>query len=513
MVSSSLPNTAAKLADLDAMGQIVAALKLDGKRIVLAHGVFDLLHVGHIRHLREAKALGDVLIVTLTEDSRVNKGPGRPAFTETLRAEALAELESVDYVAISRHPNAVPVIGTIKPDVYVKGPDYKDAARDVTGGISEEEAAVEAAGGRLHITEDMTFSSSTLINKYFPSYASHVQDYLADFKTRYSAADVIAALERLRTMNVVVVGEAILDEYVYCDQMGKSAKDPVLAMRFARTEIYAGGALAVANHLSGFCRSVELITYLGDSDANEKFVRSNLKPNVRANFIYKTDSPTILKRRYVERTLGSKLFEVYVINDEPLGDADDGDLCALIDARIGNADTIVASDFGHGLLTPAAKQRLCESGRFLAVNTQINAANIRFHAISNYPRADYVCVNEGELRLDARNRHNEIGELVAGLAAKMRCDRFLVTQGSFGVSYFDRGSGYQSPALATTVLDRIGSGDAVLALTSSCVASGMPADMVAFVANVIGAQAVQIMGNRDFVTRVATYKFIETLLK
>jgi bifunctional ADP-heptose synthase (sugar kinase/adenylyltransferase) len=284
-------------------------------------------------------------------------------------------------------------------------------------------------------------------------------------------------------------------------------------MRFARTEIYAGGALAVANHLSGFCRSVELITYLGDSDANEKFVRSNLKPNVRANFIYKSDSPTILKRRYVERTLGSKLFEVYVINDEPLGDADDRDLCALIDARIGNADMIVASDFGHGLLTPAAKQRLCESGRFLAVNTQINAANIRFHAISNYPRADYVCVNEGELRLDARNRHNEIGELVTGLAAKMRCERFLVTQGSFGVSYFDHGTGYQSPALATAVLDRIGSGDAVLALTSSCVASGMPPDMVAFVANVIGAQAVQIMGNRDFVTRVATYKFIDTLLK
>ena len=102
---------------------------------------------------------------------------------------------------------------------------------------------------------------------------------------------------------------------------------------------------------------------------------------------------------------------------------------------------------------------------------------------------------------------------MGGLAEKMRCDRFLVTQGHAGVSYFDRGTGYQSPALATAVLDRIGSGDAVLAITSTCVASGMPADMVAFVANVIGAQAVQIMGNRDSVTRVGTYKFIETLLK
>jgi rfaE bifunctional protein kinase chain/domain/rfaE bifunctional protein nucleotidyltransferase chain/domain len=513
MVSSSLPDIGAKVTDLETLGKTIAGLKRDGKRIVLAHGVFDLLHVGHIRHLREAKALGDVLVVTLTEDSRVNKGPGRPAFSETLRAEALAALEAVDYVAISRHATAVPVIDTIKPNVYVKGPDYKDAARDITGGITEEEAAVEAAGGKLHITEDVMFSSSTLINKYFPAYGSQVQDYLAEFKSRYSAADVIGALDKLRTMNVVVVGEAILDEYVYCDQMGKSAKDPVLAMLYVSTETYAGGALAVANHLADFCQSVELITYLGDSDANEKFVRSNLKPKVRANFIYKSNSPTILKRRYVERTLGSKLFEVYVINDEPLGTADERELCGLISARIGGADTIVVSDFGHGLLTGGAKQLLCESGRFLAVNTQINAANIRFHAISNYPRADYVCVNEGELRLDARNRHNQIGELVEGLTSKLRCDCFLVTQGSVGVSYFDHGTGYQSPALATAVLDRIGSGDAVLALTSTCVASGMPPDMVAFVANVIGAQAVQIMGNRDFVTRVATYKFIETLLK
>jgi len=513
MVSSSLPDTGSKVVELEALGKIVASHKLDGRRIVLAHGVWDLLHVGHIRHLREAKSLGDVLVVTLTEDSRVNKGPGRPAFTEQLRAEALAALEAVDYVAISRNATAVPVIETVKPDFYVKGPDYKDAARDITGGITEEEAAVEAVGGKLHITEDVAFSSSTLINKYFPSYGSHVQEYLAEFKARYNAGDVIAALDKLRTMNVVVVGEAILDEYVYCDQMGKSAKDPVLAMRYANTETYAGGALAVANHLADFCQSVELITYLGAADANEKFVRSNLKPKVRTNFIYKSDSPTILKRRYVERTLGSKLFEVYVINDEPLGADDERELCGLIEARIGTADAIVCSDFGHGLLTGEAKSMLCESGRFLAVNTQINAANIRFHAISNYPRADYVCVNEGELRLDARNRHNEIGKLVADLATKMRCERFLVTQGSFGVSYFDHGSAYQSPALATAVLDRIGSGDAVLALTSTCVASGMPADMVAFVANVIGAQAVQIMGNRDFVTRVATYKFIETLLK
>jgi rfaE bifunctional protein kinase chain/domain/rfaE bifunctional protein nucleotidyltransferase chain/domain len=517
MVSSSsreAGRAAAKIfPDLAALAVHVDSLRAAGKRIVLAHGVFDLLHVGHIRHLREAREQGDVLVVTLTEDRHVNKGPNRPAFTESLRAEALAALEYVDAVTVNRTPTAIDAINALRPDVYVKGPDYKQPAQDVTGGIAREADAVLAAGGVLHITEDLTFSSSALINRYLPSFTADVEAYLASFRGRHSAADVVAAIDKLRDMRVVVIGETILDEYVYVDQMGKSAKDPVLAMRYNKTETYPGGALAVANHLAEFCHSVELITYLGSTDDHEKFVRSNLKPKIRANFIYKSDSPTIVKRRYVEATLNSKLFEVYVINDDALNAGDDADLCAMIDARVQSADAIVCADFGHGLISPTAKQRLGACGRFLAVNTQINAANIRYHAISSYARADYVCINEGELRLDARNRHDGVHDLVRGLAGKLACERFMVTRGSQGVMYYDGASAYPSPSLTTRVLDRIGSGDAVLALTSVGIAAGMPADIVAFFANVIGAQAVEIMGNRSSIGRVQTLKFIDALLK
>ena len=75
------------------------------KRIVLCHGVFDLLHLGHIKYLQEAKSLGDILLVTITPDRFVNKGPGRPAFNEKHRAEAIAALEVVDYVSINDWPN------------------------------------------------------------------------------------------------------------------------------------------------------------------------------------------------------------------------------------------------------------------------------------------------------------------------------------------------------------------------------------------------------------------------
>jgi rfaE bifunctional protein nucleotidyltransferase chain/domain len=502
-----------KILELADLGVRIAAERAAGKRIVHAHGVFDLLHPGHIRHLAEAKSLGDLLVVTLTEDKHVNKGPNRPAFPEALRAESIAALASVDFVAINRSASAIPAIDLLQPHVYVKGSEYKHAADDLTGKITDEEAAVRAHGGSIAFTEDVVFSSSALLNQYLPSYPPDVQQYLRDIRERYTARDVIDYLDLLGEMRVMVVGETILDEYVYCDQMGKSAKDPVLAMRHKSTEMYAGGVLAAANHLADFCKSVEVVTYLGAVDGQEKFVREHLKPKVRLSPIYKADSPTIVKRRYVEATLLTKMFEVYVINDDELDAEHEADLCALLDIRLPGTDAVIVADFGHGLLTPATKVLLAERAKFLAVNTQINAANIRFHAISSYPRADYVCINEGELRLDARSRYGKIGDLVAGLSKKVDCSRFLVTRGKSGVSYFDGDTQAESPSLTTNIVDRIGSGDAVLAITSACVAAGMPADLVAFVANVIGAQKVQIMGNKDSVGRVATLKFIEALLK
>jgi rfaE bifunctional protein kinase chain/domain/rfaE bifunctional protein nucleotidyltransferase chain/domain len=505
--------TLKKILDPAVLGERLAELRGQGKRIVHAHGVFDLLHIGHIRHLQEARGFGDVLVVTLTEDRHVNKGPHRPAFPEGLRAEAIAALDAVDYVAISRYPSAVEMIALIRPDVYVKGPDYRFRDDDVTGGITKEEEAVNAAGGTIRITEDITFSSSTLINRFLPAYSSDVQAYLDDFRSRYSARDVRGFLDRLATMRVVVVGEAIIDEYVYTDQLGKSAKEPVLAMRYDSAQLFAGGSLAVANHLAGFCASVELVTGVGSYDGQERFIRSNLRPNVRLNFVYKTDSPTIVKRRYVEKTLLSKLFEVYFINDAPLIERDEAEFCSLLGARLQSADAVVVSDFGHGLLTPEVKRQLAASDKFLAVNTQINAANIRFHAISSYPRADYICINEGELRLDARNRVAALEPLVGELTKKLKCERVLVTRGRQGAEYFADGKAYASPSFAGQVVDRVGSGDAVLALTAVCVAAGVPSEAVAFIANVIGAQKVQTMGNSAPVDRVATYKFVEALLK
>ena len=131
-------------------------------KTVLVHGVFDLLHLGHIRHLSAAKALGDRLIVSVTSDPYVNKGPDRPAFTADLRVEARRALRCVDYVLVNRHATAVPTILAIRPNLYVKGPECQE---NQSPGLLEEIEAVRSVGGDVAYTEGQIFSSTELLRK------------------------------------------------------------------------------------------------------------------------------------------------------------------------------------------------------------------------------------------------------------------------------------------------------------------------------------------------------------
>ncbi|MBI2870147.1 MAG: adenylyltransferase/cytidyltransferase family protein, partial [Candidatus Omnitrophica bacterium] len=242
MKHNTTNSTDSKIKPIGEVATIVTSLKARGKRIVHCHGVFDLVHPGHIRHLEAAKREGDVLVVTVTPDEYVNKGPGRPVFNQRLRAETLAALECVDHVAINEWPTAVESIHLLRPDVYVKGGEYARRESDLTGKIYDEERAVLSVGGRIHFTDDITFSSSHLVNTHFDIFPPETEDWLKAFRQRYSADEVIGYLEGAAPLKALVVGEAIIDEYVFCDGLGKSSKDPILAFLYRSEEAYAGGS-------------------------------------------------------------------------------------------------------------------------------------------------------------------------------------------------------------------------------------------------------------------------------
>lgn len=503
-----------KIRTPDELAATIAELQAQGKRVVHCHGVFDLVHPGHIRHLAAARSQGDVLVVTLTPDHYVNKGPGRPVFTEQLRAESLAALQDVDYVALNAWPAVTEMIRLLKPDVYVVGRSGGTGQSHGEGNHVAEEAAVREVGGRIHFTTELSFSSSRLVNQVLPVYPPEIQSYLNEFRSRRSASDIVELVESLRELRVLVVGEAILDEYVYGDVIGKSAKEPILAMRYVSQEMHAGGSLVIANHVAGFCRQVNLVTYLGEKDTREDFVRSTLHENVQPFFVRKPDSPTIVKRRFVENYLVAKLLEVYEMNDSPLAGEAEDEFCAALEARLSECDVVIAADYGHGLLTSKAIKLLGRRARFLAVNTQMNAANVGYHALSKYPRAHYVCVHEGEIRLDQRDRVGDLRQLMLNVADRMTARSVMVTRGKYGTLLYRPEDGFsESPALSVKVVDRVGAGDSVLAISALCAAREFPLDVLGFLANMVGAQAVTIIGNRSAIQREQLLDGIESILK
>jgi rfaE bifunctional protein nucleotidyltransferase chain/domain len=504
----------AKILSLDELATVLSRERARGKRAVQCHGVFDLLHPGHIRHLEAARREGDLLVVTVTPDRFVNKGPGRPVFNQRLRAESLAALVSVDYVAITESPTAVDAIRKLRPAVYVKGSDYADSAADLTGKIDDERLAVEAGGGRVHFTTEITFSSSGLLNVHFDVYPEEAQAFLREFRTRYTADAVIGALTGLKDIRVLVIGDTIIDEYHYVQSMGKSPKELLVATRFLREEHFAGGILACANHVAGFCERVDVVTVLGARDSREAFIRERLKPNVTPKFFVRPDTGTVVKRRFVEQAFLNKMFEIAFLDDTELPPSLADQIGSYLRGVLDQYDLVLVADYGHGFLNRDLILQLAAESRFLAVNVQTNSANTGFNLITKYPRADYVCIDEPEVRLAMHDRASPMQDIIRRVAKDLAARRVTITRGHHGSMAYEEQEGFfEVPVLSREVVDRIGAGDAYLAITAPCAAAGYAAELVGFIGNAVGALAVRIIGNRTAVEPVPLFKFITALLK
>ena len=505
---------AKKIKTVNSLVKIIDDLKKKGKKVVQCHGVFDLVHLGHIRHFNLAKKEGDVLVVTITRDKYVKRGPGRPIFNEHLRAEALASLAITDYVSIIDSPTAIECIKTLKPDVYVKGADYKEKEKDVTGKIYEEEEAVKSAGGRLAFTEDITFSSSKLINEHLNVYPPRTVKYLRAIAKRHPVDSIIDRLHSLKKLKVLVIGDAIIDQYHYCAPMGKSSKEHLVANRYISEESFTGGSLATANNVGSICGEVDLLTVLGKKDSHEDFIKSRLSPNVNPVLFYRSDTGTIIKRRFVSGDAKRKLFEVCYLKDNNISTREETRIMRHLEKTIRSYDLVVVSDFGHGFLTAPIIKLICSKAKYLALNVQTNSANIGFNLVTKYPRANCVCVDEMELRYAAHDKFSDLRTHAKKVYRDLKCEYIIATRGAQGSLCYSKSAGFhESPAFAYRVVDAIGAGDAFFAFVAPCFAGGVSPDLASFIGNTVGSLAVQIMCNREPVKFADLAKFITRLLK
>lgn len=506
------------------LSEACAALRADGKKVVLCHGCFDLLHVGHLRHFETAKKHGDILVVTITGDAFVNKGPDRPVFPSELRCEMLAAMDIVDYVAVIEDHSAIPSIKTVQPDIYVKGGEYANHADDVTGKIALETQLVESFGGQVVYTDDITFSSSNLLNNHFELIDKPVRVFLDRLKADGGEAKVARCLDDISKLKVLVLGEAIVDEYQYVSPMGKAAKEHIIATHFGGVERFAGGVIAAANHIASMCGEIEVMTMVGDgvedSDCKhenfQSFIREALNENIKLSLVERPDAPTVRKIRFVEPTYVRKLFEVCHMDDSPLPSSVREKFRRDLSKKIKEVDIVIVCDFGHGFIDADVIELLERESPFLAINVQSNSANTGYNLLTKYNRADIVCIDAMEARLAAHDKHSSLSAIVSETLLRLidtKC--IIVTHGKSGCFTFDpeTRTPIHIPAFKRTVVDTIGAGDAFFVMAALFSAVGAGNELSAFVGNVAGGIKVGVVGHRESISKLQLQRSISTIFK
>ncbi len=506
-----------KIKRLRDLVRIVEKLKKEGKKIVHCHGVFDLVHPGHIRHFNSAKSYGDILIVTLTADKFVRKGPGRPIFNQYLRAEVLASVEYIDYIAIVDSDSAIPAIKKLKPDFYIKGPDYKSRKEiiNMPRKLNSEEEAVKGVGGKLIFTDDtITFSSSKLINDYLAVYPPKTKKYLEILKAKYTPEYIFDKLAHLRNLKILVIGDAIIDQYHYCQPMGKSSKEPIMVHQYLSEETFLGGTLATASHIASLSSQITLVTVLGKKNSFRNFILKHLKGGVKPILFYQANKNTIIKRRYLYEFTQQKLFQISYLDDDFISEETERRIIKFIKREIKKYDLVIVNDFGHGLMTDKIIKLVSARANYLALNVQANSANWGFNVITKYPKADFICIDEQEIRLATHDKYSDVHLLIKKIFNKMRCSYMMVTRGPEGSIVYSKADGFHdSPALTEKIVDRVGAGDALFAITSPLVYAGIGHEIVPFIGNVAGALQVGVVGNRSPIEFSDMVKFVTRLLK
>lgn len=485
---------------------------LDKKKIVLCHGVFDLLHVGHIDYLNFSKTKGDLLVVSITSDKYVKKGFNRPYFSEKIRAKSISSLQCVDLVIINDAPTATNIINIIKPNYYIKGADYKNSIK-IDKNLQFEKKCVEKNKGRLIFASEKLLSSSKIINQNFDIFNDEQKKFIDSLKKDYSILKIKNLFKKFENKNVLLVGETIIDEYIYCDTVGKSGKEPMLVNKKIKSEKYVGGIIAVANHISSFCKSVNVVSFIGSKNEELDLIKKNLKKNVRVNFIKKNDSPTIIKSRLIDNYTKNKIIGIYDLNDKDIDKDNESNFAKKINKFIKNSNLTIVVDYGHGILTPKICRIIEKKSKFLAINSQLNSLNQAYHSVSKYNKADFICIHEGELQNEFKTKFFKTENLMIKLKNNLKTKNLLITQGKKGTMSLNNKKIYKCPSFAGEVVDRIGAGDTMMAITSLCYEAKFNDNLTLFIGNVASGNTVSKMGTTSNIDKNILLKQIEYILK
>ena len=487
------------------------------RRVIMCHGVFDVVHPGHVRHLIYAKSKADILVASLTADVHISKGMHRPHVPQELRALNLAAFEIVDYVVIDRNPTPIANLKVLQPDLFAKGYEYTSAG--LPPKTQEEVEVLRTYGGEMIFTPgDVVYSSTRLINLAPPAIQHEkLLTFMDSEKLTFDA--LRAALERLDRFTVHVLGDTIVDSYTQTAMIGGQTKTPTMSVLYERRDDYIGGAAVVAEHLRAAGAKVVFSTVLGE-DALKDFVLEGLKKSgVHCRAVIDKTRPTTNKNAIVAG--GYRLLKIDTLDNRSISDE--------IVARLADAvrdipsDAVVFSDFRHGIFNRRTIPPLVASipgGRFKVADSQVAS---RWGNITEFKGFDLITPNEREARFALADQDSGIRPLASALYDAAECKTLILKLGERGVLTC-RSRDHESlesfivvDSFVDQVVDAVGAGDALLAYaTLAKLATGSDA-VATILGSIAAACECEVDGNHpvtpqdvrrkiDAVEHQATYR-------
>ena len=439
-----------------------------GKKVIMCHGNFDIVHPGHIRHLMFASARADILIASLTCDIHISKGDNRPYVPEELRAINLSVLDMVDYVIIDSNQKPIENIKIIKPDIFAKGSDYisSDGMHSKT---LEEKDLVESYGGEIIFTPgDIVFSSTSIIDQKPPKLKYEKLRFLLEaekinFKSLYDV------LENFNTKEILVLGDTIVDSYTETEMIGGQTKTPTISVRYIDKKDYVGGAGIVSKHLASAGAKVNFSSVLGNDNLKE-YVEKDIKlHNIKFDSIIDHSRPTTNKNVITNGVY--KLLKVDHLDNRAISDN-------ILDQIVENissfkGDAIIFSDFRHGIFNANSIPKLVDAipdNVFKVADSQVAS---RWGNILEFQGFDLITPNEREARFSLGDQDSVIRPLAKELYDKANCKNLLLKLGEKGIIVYresiDSGrlrSFFALDSFTESVVDPVGAGDAMLAYST-----------------------------------------------
>jgi rfaE bifunctional protein kinase chain/domain len=458
------------------------------QKLVFVSGNFNIIHPGHLRLLNFAQTCGERLIVGLFEDTE----PGVLVPYE-LRRESLKSMSAVADVVSIKIDQLADFISALKPDAVVKGKEHESSH-------NPERDAVRLYGGHLIFSSgEAKFSSVDLIRNELILPSEFILRHDNEFLIKHgSSRDRLKEIvEKFDGVKALVIGDLIIDEYIYCDPLGMSQEDPTIVVTPVDSRKFIGGGGIVASHLASLGATSRFISVTGDDETASSSEKLLASFRVDATLILDASRPTILKQRF--RASNKTLLRVSHLRAHDIGEEFIESVMQRFHQLLPSTNLVIFSDFNYGCLPQSLVDHItqicCEQGIPFVADSQ---ASSQVGDVSRYVGATMISATEREVRLAVNDFKSGLQNVANRLLKKSQAQTLIVKLGAEGILVITPPPEFMTDSLKamnSNPVDVAGAGDALLSTSSLALAAGANIWEASYLGSIAAGTQISRIGN------------------